>query len=226
MAIVPPPNASGIPPPPNPVDPITYEDIAAARKYLEDLSWTQANPAHQAPATADVVGKAEAYRSSLVFAVDQGPAAPAWLQELTASINAIRVDITAMRGDINTMQANVNTMQANVNTLQANVTTMQANFNAMQGDVTRLLHRSDEQPVLLANSRAGNREPLYDPTQLQGNWAAPLARPQHRDDLLTMSAQDCIAAATALGLPPLPAAGTTVVERRRQIARRIGVRID
>ncbi|KAJ3517312.1 hypothetical protein NLJ89_g575 [Agrocybe chaxingu] len=219
MAIVPPPNASGIPPPPNPVDPVTYEDIAAARKYLEDLSWTQANPAHQTPATADVVGKAEAYRSSLVFAVDQGPAAPAWLQDLTASINAIRVDVTAMRG-------NINTMQANINTLQADFTTMQANFNAMQGDVAQLLQRSDEQPVLLANSRAGTREPLYDPTQLQGNWAAPLVRPQHRDDLLTMSAQDCITAATALGLPPLPAAGTTVVDRRRQIARRIGVRID
>ena len=39
-AIVPPPNASGVPPP-NLVLPITYNDIASARTYLKDLSWTQ-----------------------------------------------------------------------------------------------------------------------------------------------------------------------------------------
>jgi hypothetical protein len=244
-AIVAPPNTSGIPPPPDLVVPITYEDIASARKYIEDLSWTRgqsienhrltlmahsstANPAHQAPATMDVIGRAEAYRSSLVFAVEQGPAAPLWIQELNTNIIAMRADVTALRADVNAMQGDINMMRVNIDT--------------MQGDVTRLLQKSDEEPIILANSRAGNRERLYDPTQLQAGWAAQLVRPQHRDELLTMSgrsnfvtqsvvlltcvsAQDCITTAITLGLPHLPPA-TAVVERRRQIARRIGVSID
>jgi TolA-binding protein len=165
-----------------------------------------------------VIGRAEAYRSSLVFAVEQGPAAPPWLQALNANINAMRADVTALRADVNAMQGNINNMQGNINNIQGNI-------NTMQGNVARLLQRSNEEPIILANSRAGNREPLYDPTQLQGGWAAHLIRPAHRDDLLTMSAQDCITTAIALGLPPL-LAGTAVVERRRQIARRIGVSID
>ena len=89
----------------------------------------------------------------------QGPAAPPWVQVINANINAMRADVTALRADVNTMQ----------------------------GDITRLLQKSNEEPIILANSRAGNRERLYDPTQLQGGWAAELVRPQHRDDLLTMS---------------------------------------
>ena len=59
--------------------------------------------------------------------------------------------------------------------------------NAMQGNVARLLQRSNEEPIILANSRATPLERLYDPTQLQGSWAAQLVRPKNRDDLFTMS---------------------------------------
>ena len=198
-AIVPPPNASGIPLP-DPQVPATYEDIASARKYLEDLAWTRgqslgnrrfrlmtdsstANPAHQAPATMDIIGRAEAYRSSLVFTVE-GRAAPPWLQEL--------VDI--IRDDHNTLQnvqANLSTLQANFNMLQANLNMLQANFDTLRADVTgslaQLIQKSNEEPIILANSRAANREQLYNPTQLQAGWAAPLARPRSRDDLCSMS---------------------------------------
>ena len=55
---------------------------------------------------------------------------------------------------------------------------------AIRNDLTTF---QQEQPILLANSRAGNREPLYDP-RLAGQWvllAAP--NPTSRDDLMSFT---------------------------------------
>ena len=138
----------------------------------------------------------------------QGPAAPPWVQQLNTKIDAIQTDITAMRADITTIQADITTIQADITamrvditaiqvhitaiqaditTLQVDVNMTQGNINTIQGNLAQLQLKSEEAPIILANSRAGNWERLYDPTQLQGGWAVALARPQHRDDLLTMS---------------------------------------
>lgn len=91
-----------------------------------------------------------------------------------------------------------------------------------------LRQRSEENSILLANSRAGPRGPLYNPTTpLVDGWAPLMMAPTpiSRDALLLFTAAECITSAANLGLPLLPAT-TPVVERRRQIANRIGVTID
>lgn len=106
-----------------------------------------------------------------------------------------------------------------------------------------LRQRSDELPVLLANSQAGGLGRLYNPTAIANGWAPLLAQPNPttRDELLhftskcqclmphmpvndflLMTVNQCIASAANLGLPLLPAQ-TPVLDRRRQIAVKIGV---
>ena len=102
---------------------------------------------------------------------------------------------------------------------------------------------------MLANSNAGPRGRLFNPTAFANGWAPHLAAPNptSRDELLSFTSelefpfrfltpvtffiyvfitvQQCILSATDLGLPLLPQ-NTPVIERRRQIALKIGVVID
>ncbi|KAF8969559.1 hypothetical protein BDZ97DRAFT_206261 [Flammula alnicola] len=98
------------------------------------------------------------------------------------------------------------------------------NILQIQQDVTYMRHRSDELPVLLVNSHAVNRGRLLNPTAV-ANGCAPLLdvpNPRTREDLSYFTADQCAASAANLGLPALPAE-TPLLERRRQIAARIGV---
>jgi hypothetical protein len=55
---------------------------------------------------------------------------------------------------------------------------------AIRNDLTTF---QQEQPILLANSQAGNRELLYDP-RLAGQWALLAApNPTTRDDLMSFT---------------------------------------
>ncbi|KAI9508544.1 hypothetical protein F5148DRAFT_1195363 [Russula earlei] len=97
----------------------------------------------------------------------------------------------------------------------------------IQDDVAFLRRHVEEMPILLANSQAGTRGRLYNPTiALVGGWAPLMEAPNpvNRDALFMFTVNECVASARNLGLPPLPP-GTPVAERRRQIARRIGVAI-
>jgi len=96
-----------------------------------------------------------------------------------------------------------------------------------------------ELPIILANSQAGNRGPLLDPTVL-GRELLTTPNPRTLEELrmLPVSREDfrthfyssplleaqCLASARALGLPPLPP-HAVLSERKRQIGGRIGVTI-
>jgi hypothetical protein len=122
--------------------------------------WSGNFPGH--PATAHEVGIAECYKAALVFsaaAPGQIPAAPPWVQALQANMNQ--------------QFANVNQQFANVNQQLANIA----------NDIAAM---RNEQPILLANSQAGNREPLYNPTIPGWVLLAP-PHPTTRDELFVFT---------------------------------------
>ena len=115
MALLPPPNALHIPLPPDPSNPATLMDIAAARIYSDRLvaskceSLTTASginlkllmpliPVAGIPngAVDENIGAAEAYKAGVIF--DHNPGgnvAPPWLAELTATIAEMAATVEA-----------------------------------------------------------------------------------------------------------------------------------
>ncbi|KAI9508545.1 hypothetical protein F5148DRAFT_1283922 [Russula earlei] len=106
--------------------------------------------------------------------------------------------------NLHAMVQNINTEVGNMNArlavIQNDVAVIKNDVAVVRNDVAFLRRHAEEMHILLANSRAGPHEPPITP----------------------LSPNECIASALNMGLPPLPP-GTPVAERRRQIARRIGV---
>ena len=213
-------NAAGVPLPPIPGNPSLLSDISNAKEYIDRLAASKREPlfsttsadlevtsvAGQPNAATDAeIGAGEVYKAAVVFSHNPGGnVAPAWLANLTATVNQIALDVAYLR------------------------------------------QKADELPILLANSQAGARGPLFNPTVLQNGWAPLLTapNPRSRDELLGFTGEftrhfhivvlilfvlqivnQCNASAHSLGLPALPPQ-TLVPERRRQIAVRIGVSIE
>jgi len=214
MALMPPGNATGVVIPPNPATPATLGDITNAKEYVERLSLSKRSGYPNA-ATDVEIGAAEAYKTAVIFSQNPaGNVAPAWLVNLNAMVQNINTTVQNLDITVTNLQTAVNTL----NTTVQNILT----------DIATLRRRSEEMPILFANSQAGPRGHLYNPTvPLVGGWAPLMMAPNpvSRDALLIFTAAECITSAANLGLPILPAA-TPVAERRRQIANRIGVTID
>jgi len=220
-AIVPPNNQAGIPAPLNPVRPSTLRDISNSRRYLQKLDYSKSefrSQVHYFPlisilelelpnsATDEEIGSAAVYDLRLLVDHIPVPAEPPWLANLNNAIQAIaddmgemRAEVAQIRTDLTTLVATVNTLTADVAILTANTATstnniaiLTANLATVTNDVALLRQRSDEQPIILANSRAGNKERLYNPLALlPNNWAAPLGPPNpiNRDELLHFSGE-------------------------------------
>ena len=106
---------------------------------------------HPHPATEDEIGRAEAYKAAVIFNIIPG-AAPAWLQVLQANL--------------------AQQFQHLLQPLTNDIAAIHNDIASIRNDIAIL---KQEQPILLANSRAGFREPLYDPRQAE-QWillAAP-----------------------------------------------------
>jgi hypothetical protein len=205
-------------------------------------------------ATDTDIGAAEVYKAAVVFSHNPGgDAAPAWLANLTAAIGNLTVNVdnlTVQVGNLTVNVANltvqVENLTARMDNLDARVDNLTATVNQMVHDVAYLRQKADEHPILLANSHAGACGPLFNPTVLQHGWAPLLTapNPRSRDELVAFTGEftsyfhtvililfalkivnQCIASAHSLGLPALPPQ-TSVLERRRQIAARIGVFIQ
>ena len=129
-------------------------------------------------ATDDEIGAAAVYDLQLLVDHIPIPPEPPWLQNLNDTIQQIRTDLAAL--------------VASVNALTATTTINTANIVDITADVAVLRRRLDEQPVLMANSRAGHKERLYNPLALLPNgWAVLLVRPNplNRDELMCFSGE-------------------------------------
>jgi hypothetical protein len=144
-------------------------------------------------ATTNEIGQAEAYKTAVIFSHSPGDnAAPLWLANLTANIQQIA----------NLTQQNTANIQQIANSTQQNTDNIQqitddlANLTGqlwqIANDVAFLRQRTTEQPIILANSQAGPRGPLYNPTiMLAQGWAPLLAapNPRTRDELLVFTGE-------------------------------------
>ncbi|KAF8528098.1 hypothetical protein BU17DRAFT_81328 [Hysterangium stoloniferum] len=127
-----------------PQNPAIYNDIAYTHQYLEGLIWISLGNVVQNPATDHEVGLAEACPHLPVCT--QSCWTP-WLQAFQANI-------------------------------QQNFQQLQQNFQKMVHDIAGINNGiallQQEQPILLANSQAGTKGPLYN--SVQNGWvllAAP-----------------------------------------------------
>ena len=202
----------------------------------------------------EAVGRAEVYKFRLASALagpglvgptgPLGPVGPAGLAAVPTAVPAIAMPpgaplwLQPLFGAVNAIQVTVNNIQVTVDNIQVTVDNIQVTVDNIQADIIRM---QTEQPILLFNSRAGTEGLLYDPTAPPGQWVHLVApNPTTRDVLfqftgecnsvvntilpIPLLAPQCIASAAALGLPLLPA-NTTVMQRRRQIGNKIGVKI-
>ena len=172
-------------------------------------------------ATTNNIGQAEAYRTAVIFSHSPGGnAAPPWLVDLTAQVQQIAnstqqntVDLANLTAQVqqianSTQQNTVNlanltnlTQQntvdlANLTNLTQQNTVDLANLTAQVGqianDVAFLRQRANEQPIILANSQAGYRGSLYNPTLMAAQGWAPLLaapNPRTRDELLVFTGE-------------------------------------
>ena len=141
---------------------------------LIDQSMTPVSSVGNA-ATANDIGQAEAYKTAVIFSHSPGGnAAPPWLANLTANVQQI-----------------ANLAQQNT----ANLANLTAQVGQIANDVAFLRQRTAELPIILANSQAGPRGPLYNPTLMQAQgwpgWAPLLAapNPRTRDELLVFTGE-------------------------------------
>ncbi|KAF8529715.1 hypothetical protein BU17DRAFT_79801 [Hysterangium stoloniferum] len=121
--------------------------------------WTRRGNISQNPATNQEVGLAEVYKTALIFQCAPGPVEPPWLQAFQANI------------------------QQNFQQIAHNLAAIRDDIAAIRNDIALL---RQEQPILLANSQAGTKGPLYNP--VQNGWvllAAP--NPVTKDELLTFT---------------------------------------
>ncbi|KAF7351784.1 hypothetical protein MSAN_01611800 [Mycena sanguinolenta] len=154
-------------------------------------------------------------------------------QETALLPNANAFNIGAQLAAIQTSLANLTTTVQNLSATVQNLTTTVNNnhthvtgrLDAIDGRFDAIDDRLDAiegdlrlQPMRLMNSVAAHDKPLRGPD------FAVLSHPNPstRDRLLAFTANECNASAANLRLPALPQAAT-VDERRRQIARFLGV---
>ncbi|KAJ6559027.1 hypothetical protein B0H10DRAFT_2200973 [Mycena sp. CBHHK59/15] len=156
----------------------------------------------------------------------------AQLAQLAATLNAL----------VNTVNGNHQTVTALVNTVNANHQTAQANHAAVMQRLTKIDAYMEHQPMHLANATAFNDHPLRGPDMA----LLALPHPRSRDALLAFTgkctllsfwvvSQQCQASVNAflavpgnafnLLAPALPAQ-PSVQERRRQLARFLGVAFE
>ncbi|PPQ71436.1 hypothetical protein CVT26_011133 [Gymnopilus dilepis] len=231
-ALAPPHNNAGVPLPALPHQPAVLSDVTNAGRYIERLLSSQ-KAGHNNQATDEEIGRTEVYKSAIIFSVEPGPnVAPIWFANLAAAIDQVAAnvalipDLAANANQIPDIAAAVQLAAQNAAQIPQLVATTQhltGEIAALRLDINRLFDKTNELPILLANSQAGNRGVLYNPTALANGWAPPLAHPNPatRDELMTFTIAQCVASAQNLGLPHLPGA-PSVVERRRQIASRLG----
>jgi len=137
-------------------------------------------------ATINDIGRAEAYRTAVIFSHSPGGnVAPPWLANLTMNVQQI-----ANSTQQNT--ANLANLTANVQQNTANIANLTADVQQIANDVAFLRQRTTELPIILANSQAGPRGPLYNPTLMQAQGWAPLLaapNPRTRDELLVFTSE-------------------------------------
>ena len=83
----------------------------------------------------------------------------------------------------------VQAIQANLDQQFANVNRQLVNVNQQLVDITNVLtNLQNEKTILLANSQAGNQEPLYDPTNPGWTLLVP-PHPTTRDELFVFTGE-------------------------------------
>ena len=170
---------------------------------IETTVATDANAAR----TNNDIGQAEVYRTAIIFSHSPGGnVAPPWLANLTANVQEIANSTQQNTANLTNLTAQIQQNTANLANLTAQIqqianltqqnTDNLANLTAQVGqianDVAFLRQRSTELPIILANSQAGPRGPLYNPTLMQGQGWAPLLaapNPRTRDELLIFTGE-------------------------------------
>ena len=172
-------------------------------------------------ATTNDIGQAEAYRTAVIFSHSPGGnAAPPWLvnlttnvqqianstQQNTANLTNLTANVQKNTADLTNLTANVQQNTADLTNLTANVqqianmtqqnsasiANLMAQVVQIANDVAFLRQRTTELPIVLANSQAGPRGPLYNPTLMQAQGWAPLLaapNPRTRDELLIFTGE-------------------------------------
>ena len=172
-------------------------------------------------ATTNDIGQAEAYRTAVIFSHSPGGnAAPPWLvnlttnvqqianstQQNTANLTNLTANVQKNTADLTNLTANVQQNTADLTNLTANVqqianmtqqnsasiANLMAQVVQIANDVAFLRQRTTELPIILANSQAGPRGPLYNPTLMQAQGWAPLLaapNPRTRDELLIFTGE-------------------------------------
>jgi len=167
MALLPPPNLAGVALPPPPQNPVIFSDIAPAVDYARQLNDGR-------------LGRSQSNISSLILNSASGvfPGHPATAQEvgLAECYKAALVFAAVPPALVPVAPPWVQALQVGMNAQFANVN---AQLAQITNDIAAMRH---EQPILLANSQAGNHEPLYDPTVPGWVLLAP-PHPTTRDQL-------------------------------------------
>jgi hypothetical protein len=137
-------------------------------------------------ATTNDIGQAEAYRTAVIFSHSPGGnAAPPWLANLTANVQQI-ANLTQQN------TANHANLAAQVGQMANQVGQIANQVGQIANDVAFLRQRTTELPIILANSQAGPRGPLYNPILMQAQGWAPLLaapNPRTRDELLIFTGE-------------------------------------
>ncbi|KAF8888175.1 hypothetical protein CPB84DRAFT_1749573 [Gymnopilus junonius] len=200
---------SGIPLPPVPANPAVLSDITNAHDYIERLRSSRSS-GHSHAATNDDVGAAEVFKTAVLFSHTPGPnAAPLWAAQLIATVDQIAANVAQLAPVI----APIPALVAGV----AHIPVLVNSVDRLTERIQVLEQRVDELPIIFSNATAGPQgHAIQSITWMGSSIAGSLSQEQRRK---------CVNAAALLGLPPMDP-GTPVLERRRQIAAKLGVSID
>jgi hypothetical protein len=141
-----------------------------AQKLID--SWVAGHPNN---AVDLEIGAAEAYRAAVIFSYNPGGnVVPPWLANLNANVQQIAADVNQVRADHCRLKF---------------IWPPAADVQQIRGDIAHLRQRSDELPIMLANSQVGPRGHLFNPTAIANGWAPLLVAPNptSRDELLSFT---------------------------------------
>ena len=121
------------------------------------------------------------------------------LTNLTANVQQNTADLTNLTANVQQNTADLTNLTANVQQIanmtqqnSASIANLMAQVVQIANDVAFLRQRTTELPIILANSQAGPRGPLYNPTLMQAQGWAPLLaapNPRTRDELLIFTGE-------------------------------------